>query len=63
MVAGTNDNIAANLNPGNYAFTITDAAGCIVDSNIVLTQPDDLVVSLVNKTDEGCGGNDGAITV
>ena len=63
VVAGTNDNIAANLNPGNYAFTITDAAGCIVDSNIVLTQPDDLVVSLVNKTDEGCGGNDGAITV
>ena len=62
--AGVNDNNATGLQAGTYQVIITDIAGCSIDSTYTLIQPDSLVITLDNKTDETCiTGNDGTITV
>jgi gliding motility-associated-like protein len=64
LIAGPNDDLADDLGPGNYAFTITDAVGCNIDSVVTISEPDLLDVTLVGTTNESCGtGNDGSITV
>ncbi len=39
---------------GVYSFTITDAAGCTVTSNVTLTDPSVPVVSTINSSDTVC---------
>jgi gliding motility-associated-like protein len=64
LIAGPSDDQVDNLGPGNYAFTITDAVGCNIDSVVTLIEPSELEVTLVGIDNEGCGaGNDGAISV
>jgi hypothetical protein len=41
----TNAQTASGLSAGNYNVTITDANGCITNSNIPLTEPSQLLVS------------------
>lgn len=53
----------ANLAPGIYTVTITDAHGCITMASTSITQPTPLVVT-TSITDITCnGGSDGAIDV
>ena len=54
----------SNIPFGVYDLKVTDFNGCITtESNVELTQPEDLVVGIV-KTDLNCFGlNDGTITV
>lgn len=57
---------ASPLAPGTYTTTITDALGCNIDTTIVISEPDPLVIDgMVNTTDETCaiGGNDGTASV
>ncbi len=52
----------SNLAPGNYRVTITDANGCIFESNKDISEPPPLSV-LFTKTDANCQySNDGSIT-
>lgn len=52
-----------NLRPGNYAYTVTDANGCIINGNATVTSPDSLRVdSLI--LGESCDGTlDGRISL
>lgn len=53
---------AQNLPAGSYAYTVTDASGCIYTNSASVTQPTQLVVSRT-YTDATCNGsNDGTIT-
>ncbi len=49
------------LAPGNYEVVVTDANGCIIRNNVIITQPDPiLIVDNVNPV--SCfGGSDGSI--
>ncbi len=51
------------LAPGNYEVVVTDANGCIIRDNLIITQPDPiLIVDNVNPV--SCfGGNDGSINL
>ncbi len=52
------------LTAGNYSVRITDANGCEQNLTTVITQPDQLVVTLVNVSDVSCaGGNDGIVNI
>lgn len=55
----------ANLSPGNYVVTVTDANNCgPKTASFTITEPPLLVVSLVNQTNVLCyGASTGAITV
>jgi gliding motility-associated-like protein len=53
---------ATGLVAGSYTLTVTDANGCIVSTNITITQPAAITVT-TTKTDVSCnGGNNGAAT-
>lgn len=53
-----------SLPAGDYSVNITDANGCKQSLTSVITQPDQLAVSLVSATDVSCaGGSDGIINV
>jgi gliding motility-associated-like protein len=52
-----------NLPAGNYSFTITDGVNDTIVS-VAITQPTELLVSLINSTDASCFGEcDGTISV
>ena len=51
---GVFDNLIANI----YNVEITDDNGCNIDTNIEVTQPEELVISEVIKTDILCYGDD-----
>lgn len=55
----------ANLSPGNYVVTVTDANNCgPKTASFMITEPPLLVVSLVNQTNVLCyGASTGAISV
>lgn len=44
------------LGPGIYGVDVTDANGCLASAQFTLTQPNDLVVSIVQQTDVSCFG-------
>lgn len=49
---------------GTYTLTITDDAGCSVDTTFTVTQPPLVVVDNVTISDEGCEGDcDGSISI
>lgn len=50
-----------NLSPGQYAVTITDAAGCSDVEIVTITQPTQLGGS-ITVVDESCGGANGSLT-
>ena len=52
-----------NLYANNYTVSVTDANGCSATSNIILTQPPQLVWDSVNSRDIPCfGANNGLVT-
>ncbi len=57
-----NDNIFSNLSAGQYNIIIKDNVGCTKDTNIIITQPDQLTF-VSNATAATCSGNDGVILV
>ena len=51
----------SNLIAGTYTLMVTDALGCQVSDNIILTQPDQISIAFI-KTDISCyQGSDGSI--
>ncbi|RME96946.1 MAG: hypothetical protein D6772_11110, partial [Bacteroidetes bacterium] len=55
-----------DLPAGTYIVTMTDAdpAGCQLIDTLIVAQPEPLVISLAERTNETCTiGNDGALTV
>ncbi|WP_114751470.1 T9SS type B sorting domain-containing protein [Pleomorphovibrio marinus] len=58
---GIQDAERENMAPGNYEVVITDANGCVIRENVLITQPDPINTS-VDITPVSChGGEDGAI--
>ncbi len=54
----------ANLAPGTYALTVTDASGCTATASATITQPAPLALNLIGSTNPLCaGGLDGSIQV
>ncbi|MEM9023016.1 MAG: hypothetical protein AAGB22_04705, partial [Bacteroidota bacterium] len=54
----------SNLVAGTHTITITDANGCITAATTVITQPADLMLSVVNQFNVPCnGGTNGAAAV
>ena len=61
----TKDNVAfsnlediSSLSPGEYKITVTDANNCNPKSlSFTITEPEKLVASLINKTDNICNGD------
>lgn len=52
-------NTYSGLSPGNYWFYVTDIQGCLDSVNVILVDPDPLVLN-VNANDISCNGaNDG----
>jgi gliding motility-associated-like protein len=61
---GQTSQTATGLAAGNYTVTVTDANGCQANESIQITEPDELIVSLVDATEPSCAGDsDGSITV
>jgi hypothetical protein len=60
---GSNTEDISSLPVGNYQVTITDAIGCVINSQYTITAPTVLTISAV-KTDVSCfGGSDGTINI
>jgi gliding motility-associated-like protein len=57
--SSTNQNISG-LSAGTYTLTITDANDCVLIESFDLTEPDELLLSLV-ETHPSCGLDNGAI--
>ena len=55
---------ASNLIAGTYLITVTDQNGCSLDSNVIVSQPDSLLVDTLNVINPYCSSsNDGSITL
>jgi uncharacterized protein (DUF2141 family) len=53
-----------NLGAGNYTLAVMDDDGTVVDTSVVLTEPDAVILSIVNVSDVSCFGfMDGSIEV
>ena len=52
----SNNAVYANLAAGNYPISVQDVNGCISTSNIVLTEPAPLTITLNSITDVLCNG-------
>ena len=48
---------ATSLCPGNYTFSVTDAAGCVSTANVTITQPNVLQIVNITSTSPACNGN------
>lgn len=62
----TSDTISTlnNLGSGSYGVTVTDGRGCSSSATYTLSQPDSLVITLLNKQDVYCNGDStGALSV
>jgi len=55
------NNTYTSLQPGNYSIQVVDAAGCIATSNVVITEPDELLFN-TTSTPSTCGNANGQIT-
>ncbi|MEZ4917059.1 MAG: PKD domain-containing protein, partial [Chitinophagales bacterium] len=53
-------NTNSNMYAGNYTLTVTDNAGCMVQQNYTISQPNEILVS-ETVVDEHCGQGDGTI--
>jgi gliding motility-associated-like protein len=62
--AATTTSAVNGLCAQGYSVTVTDANGCTTSSNVTITQPTQLVVTVVSSTNVTCnGGSDGAASV
>ncbi|HMU18376.1 MAG TPA: PKD domain-containing protein [Bacteroidia bacterium] len=55
------NNTYTNLQTGSYSIQVIDAAGCIATSNVVITEPDELLFN-TNSTPATCGNANGQLT-
>lgn len=54
----------SNLQPGNYDLTVTDNGNCPFFNTYTITEPTDIVISVINEKDVSCfGTNDGSIDI
>lgn len=60
---GANTANISDLCGGTYSVTATDTNGCAQISNVVVTEPDQILVSLASSSNETCLGNDGLATI
>lgn len=51
------------LDAGTYSVTVTDSQGCNVNSNVTLSQPTSIIISLDALIHPTCLTNDGAISI
>ena len=59
---GDLDSIAQNLPIGFYSLTVTDARGCVISSNAIVSEPTPLTTNIVNVVNTFCGlPNGGAL--
>ena len=62
--SGSTVDSATALAAGNYSVTITDAKGCALDSNFIITQPTQGLVLTASQTNLSCyNSNDGVARV
>ncbi len=54
---------AQALCAGTYVCTVTDANGCVISNQVVITQPNSAIVLTTNSTPASCGGSNGSATV
>jgi gliding motility-associated-like protein len=55
---------ATGLTAGNYAVTVTDLSGCVIQLEAVVNAPAPLVIADITTTDESCAGvGDGNVSV
>jgi PKD repeat protein len=59
---GSNNDTLLNACAGTYSVTVTDAAGCIDNASITITNPSQISPSVISN-DASCGDNDGNATV
>ena len=65
LAAGSQtDSVAIGLGVGNYSATVTDSSGCTANVFVNITQPQALLVNLIDTIDVDCfGGNNGSSIV
>ena len=61
-ITSQSSNIFSSLTSGNYTVLVTDAQGCSVTANIIITEPDEIVINIA-VTDASCGVSNGSITL
>lgn len=54
--SGQTSPTATGLGAGNYSVSVSDANSCSINSNIVISQPDTLIVNITTNP-AGCGSN------
>lgn len=62
----TNDTVPdiSGLAAGTYSLTVTDLNGCTAEGDFTITDPDSVVITIVDSSDVKCNGaNDGSITI
>lgn len=53
-----------NIGVGHYAVTITAANGCVFDTAVTVTAPENFIIEYLSINSPACfGGNDGSITL
>ncbi|RZK11397.1 MAG: T9SS type B sorting domain-containing protein, partial [Flavobacterium sp.] len=60
----SNTTAITNLEPGAYTILIEDAGNCPFTNSYVITEPDDIVISVADQNNSSCfGSNDGGIDI
>ena len=52
-----------NLPVGTYDVTVTDASDCPAQAQVIISEPDELILELTSSTPAGCGSDNGTATV
>jgi gliding motility-associated-like protein len=60
---GCFSSLGCNGQNGNYAFTVTDANGCVVEEQVAVACPTLLVLSSVSSAIQCNGANDGGLSI
>ena len=58
---GNTQSSISNLTAGNYQITVTDNKGCTKITNLNISQPSELSISLTISTYPNCGSNNGVV--
>lgn len=59
---GASGSVNANLGPGTYSVTVTDAAGCTISGSATVANPDDINISVVVDNPACATGGTGSAT-
>jgi gliding motility-associated-like protein len=61
---GQNGATASNLSPGNHTVSATDGVGCILSALVNITEPNELLATIITSSDVTCFGyTDGSAAV